>query len=464
VADWDGLRRGLEAAVTPPPLDTLRARRRRRQQRRAIAATCAVALIGTASGVALLGRGSAGHGPGVVAGGTVNRVVLNERYTPPRGDHDYVVTDVDFTGTATGWAIGMRCVDDRCTAATWRTDDGGTTWGPETVVARDVPRTSYGAQDPAGGGVRSIRMVDAHEGFAFNPDLYVTHDGARTWHRARQPSKVAAVTVAGRSVWVTEHGCPADDDCDPVVLAGPLGAPFALRPLTVPPTRGSTLVRRADERHGYLLAFDAPDGPGTLHRTADGGATWQAAVNPCPDARSAALSAGAGRPLLLVCSGDVAAGSRKVHTAPKQAFTSADHGASWRRLPDPPAAGELTDLSAVSATTAYATTLLPARLLVTTDGGATWQPATGTARAGYGYGNLDVAGVRHAWAMGDQGILWRTADGTTWQRLTLPPGGSHATGTPSAPLTPSAPPARSAPAALGPPDPAGPDDRGAFRA
>jgi photosystem II stability/assembly factor-like uncharacterized protein len=124
-----------------------------------------------------------------------------------------------------------------------------------------------------------------------------------------------------------------------------------------------------------------------------------------------------------------------VHHVPKQAFSSVDSGTTWHRLPDPPAAGELTDLTSVSATTAYATTQLPARLLVTTDGGMTWAPAAGSARTGYGYSNVDVADARHAWAMGDQGLLWRTTDGTTWQRLALPPGAPRASLTPR--VTPS---------------------------
>jgi photosystem II stability/assembly factor-like uncharacterized protein len=443
VADWDGLRRGLEGAVSPPPLNALRERRRRRQQRRTIAVTCALVLVGTASGVALLGQRSPRPGANPQAIPTeINRVVHNERFTPPRTDHDYIVTDFDFVSPTTGWAIGISCVDETCAAATWRTDDGGSTWGPEVVVANGVPRDSYKEQDPKGGGARSLRMVDANEGFAFNPDLYVTHDGARTWRRVPQPSKVAGISVAGPSVWVTEHGCATDADCAPAIRSGTVGPAFALRPLRVPATRGSTLVRRTDALHGYLLAFDAPGRtPGTLHRTADGGATWQAAVNPCPGAVFAALSAGAGRPLLAVCSGEVAADDNLVHRVPKQAFSSADRGMTWHRLPDPPEVGELTDLTALSPTTAYATTQLPARLLVTVDGGASWHPANGAALKGYGYSNLDVADATHAWAMGDEGSLWRTTDGTTWQRLTLPPGAPGATGTPSAlPHVRSAPP------------------------
>jgi photosystem II stability/assembly factor-like uncharacterized protein len=295
--------------------------------------------------------------------------------------------------------------------ATWRTGDGGTTWSAPTTVAAAVPRASYAEQDPAGGGARALRMLDERRGYAFNPDLYATADGGRTWERVPQPSKVAGVHVAGSSVWTFQRGCPAVAECD-AVLSAVEGD--ALRPLPLPATRGApAVVRRADERRGYVVSWDAPEGPkAAFRRTADGGRTWTDGTHPCPDATATLISAGAGRPLWLVCT--TPAGT-------KRAFQSTDEGGTWRRLGDPPAAGVVTDFVARSASTAYLTTQVPGQLLVTTDGGATWQTTTGSGK-GYGYGNLDVVDERHAFAMGDAGLLWRTTDGTRWERLALPPG------------------------------------------
>jgi photosystem II stability/assembly factor-like uncharacterized protein len=421
MADWDGLRQSLEAAVQAPPLDALRERRRRRQQRRTAAVASALMLVTIASGATVLGRrGQRDAGrTQAVAGSAIDRVALGDRLPPPRDYADYVVTDVDFVSAADGWAIGLRCRGDACDVATWRTADGGRSWGPEVPVAHGVPRASFAEQDPAGGGARSLRMVDEHEGFAFNPDLYVTHDGARTWQRVAQPSKVAGVQVRGRSAWVFERGCAADDDCDAVLRSGVVGLAFTLHDVRIPRTRGALgVVRRETPELGYLLSWDAPEGPrAALRRTLDGGSTWTDAVNPCPDAGAQSLSAGLGRPLWLVCG--------------RQVQVSADRGATWRRTADLPGTGTVTDLIALSATTAYVTTQQPAALLVTTDGGATWAPAPGSGRSGYGYGNLDVADARHAWAMGDAGLLWRTTDGTTWERLTLPPGAPRASAQPT---------------------------------
>lgn len=419
MADWDGLRHGLEESVVAPPLDTLRQRHKHRQQRRTIAMACAVVMVGGASGFAVLDRATQrDNGPATIA--ILDRVVANETLLPPKDYRDYVVTDADFVTPTTGWALGLRCAGETCDVATFRSVDGGASWERPVDVARAVPRTSFHTEDPAGGAARSIRMVTETTGYAFNPDLYVTRDGARTWSRVPQPSKVQSISVADGSVWVTERGCPAGVDCDVVVLDGVAGGPLSA--VDVPSTGGPATVRRSSLRDGYLLTTS----PASFRRTSDGGVTWRDGEMPCPDATATALSAGPGRPLWLVCS---APGGRR-------AFRSADHGATWTALGAPPADGVVTDLVARSATVAYLATQTPGRLYVTRDGGATWQD-TGAGKA-YGYANVDPVDDTHAFAMGDAGHLWRTTDGTRWERLALPPGASRSTATP-APTTPPAP-------------------------
>lgn len=430
MADWDGLRRDLESAVSPPPLAALRQRRRQRQQRRTIALTCAVAMVGTASGMALLGRGGErdGSGPPLAARPSSRSTIVSGDRQPPLGDHEnHVVTDVDFVSATTGWAIGVRCEDTTCDIATFRTDDGGRTWGVPLDVALRVPRASFHEEDATGGAVRSLKMVDERRGYAFNPDLYVTDDGGETWQRVPQPSKVTSVSVVGESVWVTERGCPRDVDCDVVLRAGTVGGD--LRELDVPETDAAlAIVRRGSATDGYLLTWDGPEEPrAAFHATADGGTTWTPRPHPCPDAGAAALSAWQGRSLWAVCT----------TPAGRQAFQSADGGTTWRLAGLPPGDGEVTDLVATSAQEAYLTLQDPGRLLVTRDGGRTWRPATGIGRA-YGYANLDVVSETRAWAMGDEGQLWRTTDGERWERLALPPRAPAAPAKPAAAAPPDA--------------------------
>lgn len=423
MADWDGLRSDLERGIDMPPFAALRERRRRRQQRRAVAAALSITLVGGAAGLTALGHRESPSPE--AARQSEARVALGDR-VPPKGDYKtYVVTDVDFVSADTGWALGLRCVGDACDVATWRTDDGGRSWGPETPVARHVPRESFTEQDPSGGAVRSLRMVDAREGFAFNPDLYVTHDGAKTWTRVPQPTKVASLGVQDGSVWLLERGCAVDDDCDAVLRTAKVGATFAPVTTAIPATGGAdAIVRRADAKHGYLVTWNGPQDPvAALYRTADGGTTWQPATNPCAGAGGISMSAGRDLPLLMVCT------SQRGRTA----YTSTD-ATAWRRLADPPAAGTVTDLVTVAPGIAYLSTLQPARIYVTTNGGSTWSTARDTNVKAYGFANLDATDPAHVWAMGDAGRLWRTTNGTRWERLPLPPGAPRATALPQVPL------------------------------
>lgn len=412
MADWEAFRSELEGAETrQPPLSALRERRRRRQQRKAIAGTFAVVLVGSATGLAVLGQGARRPGaPGVSA---LDPVVTSTKLPPPPDYTDYVVTDVDFVSAATGWALGLRCQGDRCDVATWRTDDGGGTWGAPVPVATGVPRSTYHDEDPTGGAVRSIRMLDALTGYAYNPDLYVTRDGARTWQRLPRESKVTSVSYAGTSVWVTQRGCPAGADCDVAVSAGPVGGELA--PLDVPATGGAlALVRRGGEDDGYLVAWGGPQGDPSFWRTADGGRRWTRGQVPCADPDAVAMSARGGDSVWLVCSG----GSRT-------AWRSYDSGTTWTRLADPPNDGTVTDL-VPDGDRAYLTTQVPGALHVYDSG--VWQPAS-LPRA-YGFGNVDVPAPDTVFAMGDAGQLWRTGDGQRWTELALPPGGPRRTAPP----------------------------------
>jgi photosystem II stability/assembly factor-like uncharacterized protein len=76
-----------------------------------------------------------------------------------------------FVSAATGYVLGVvtTCPSHRCVAIL-RTTDGGTKW-----VSLGAPPGRYGTT------VSEVRFADPLDGWAFGPDLYVTHDGARTW-------------------------------------------------------------------------------------------------------------------------------------------------------------------------------------------------------------------------------------------------------------------------------------------
>jgi hypothetical protein len=88
---------------------------------------------------------------------------------------------VTFVSASTGWVIGQAGTPGRCANATnpdictsiARTDDAGKTWAGS-------PAPSTTGPDGAS-GVSGIRFLDGVNGWAFGPELWVTHDEAKTW-------------------------------------------------------------------------------------------------------------------------------------------------------------------------------------------------------------------------------------------------------------------------------------------
>src|SRR5436309_2847370 len=63
-------------------------------------------------------------------------------------------------------------------AAMRATTDGGRTW--HTMPA---PHAEVGMWDPGTGSrrVQELRFANTKDGWAFNPSLFATHDGGKTW-------------------------------------------------------------------------------------------------------------------------------------------------------------------------------------------------------------------------------------------------------------------------------------------
>ncbi|MGO8890094.1 MAG: hypothetical protein ACLP8X_41675, partial [Streptosporangiaceae bacterium] len=86
-------------------------------------------------------------------------------------------TSVTFVGAGTGWVIGQagtpgHCASQYCTSVAL-TNDAGRTWA-------GVPAPLTGAPDGAT-GVSQIRFLNLKDGWAFGPELWVTHTGGQTW-------------------------------------------------------------------------------------------------------------------------------------------------------------------------------------------------------------------------------------------------------------------------------------------
>ena len=107
----------------------------------------------------------------------------------PRG---FTPASVTFVSLQTGWVLGATCTT--CTVSLLRTRDGGRTW-----ASIPAPPTSLA---PGGSkGVRKVRFADLNNGWVFDPDLWVTHDGGSHWVRSTLavggPPGVSDLAAAG---------------------------------------------------------------------------------------------------------------------------------------------------------------------------------------------------------------------------------------------------------------------------
>lgn len=90
-----------------------------------------------------------------------------------------------FTAIGTGrwWLLGTApCSTPPCTSVL-RTDNGG-----QSFVGTPAPRTSR---------VSQLRFANAADGFAYDSQLWVTHDAGASWHQVRLGGAVTEMATAG---------------------------------------------------------------------------------------------------------------------------------------------------------------------------------------------------------------------------------------------------------------------------
>ena len=249
---------------------------------------------------------------------------------------DFEPVSVTFVSASRGWVVGSATCDGAPCAVIAATTDGGLTWAripaPDTKVVSGSAATS---------GVRGLRFASALDGWAFGPDLWVTHDGGDTWDRESLPGGGAPQVMALEAAAGTVHVAFWSGG-DPLIriASGPTtGNALQLSPTTVAigagPVPATQIVLHGSA--GWLVQ---------VNRDVVGGArlvggTWQPWQPPCLDTAGPGwLAASSATSLVAACDIGLWSTPEGVHL-----FTSGDGGATFTE-----AAGTL-PISALSGVT-----------------------------------------------------------------------------------------------------------------
>jgi hypothetical protein len=317
-------------------------------------------------------------------------------------------TSVTFIGQNTGAVIGQAGTPghcgppnpDDCTSLA-ATSDYGTTWYGVSAPVTGAPDGSS--------GVSQLRFLNAHDGWAFGPELWVTHDGGASWTREQTHGmRVTALETAGDRAFAVFASCAGTGadyaaGCSSFALyssqaesnawhpvPGPPGG--SLRPLVPAASSASASLVLAGTAGGtgYLLAPS-----GELLRGPLTGAAWTVvsplvagsqvqclpgAPGPGGQPAGSLLAANADK-LVLVCTGAI---NRAADMQTKLVVESTDGGARWSTAGAAPRIG-IARSFAIQAQDNLMVMATDAGIYRSGDGGKSWhraQPGPGGAATG----------------------------------------------------------------------------------
>ena len=355
-------------------------------------------------------------------------------FTEPSGPvpANFAPVSVTFVSTSHAWVIGQAGTPGQCANPTnpyictsvAHTGNGGRTW------AGGPAPTTTGPDGPA--GVSGIRFLDGVNGWAFGPELWVTHDAGNHWAKiGTGGQRVTDLEAAGNRAYALFARCSGTNaasfayGCTSYTLMTatadsnqwtPVGG--ATNGLTSQGAAATGVIALIGTT-GYLVAPD-----GTLYSGPLGGTWQQAGTMPCRpgtpqanglpgDALIALISA---TRLATFCAGPTPTAAPKV-------YTSSDSGATWALAGDwAQVSGQYypTSIAATSSGTLLLTTIRGIYLL--TQGAAHWaaSSATGAPPGGFSYVGMTTSeqGVALPFSTSRHEI-WMTFDGgRTWTPAT----------------------------------------------
>jgi photosystem II stability/assembly factor-like uncharacterized protein len=349
------------------------------------------------------------------------------------------VNEIRFQSARDGWISARQCTTLECHTGIWRTQDGGATWTPlpdpfgggeffavttdslllgvnqidgpaANVAILDLKAATWSAAESAARQpFWSIHFADRGHGYALAYGrLLVTDDGGATWARGTAPSLFDSISVSGvGTVWgatiCCNGGAPIHRSVDGGKTWQPLSVPFSAV--------------------SVIQAFGAQDAIATtaegLFATGDGGSSWRR-IESIPLFSESVTFIDPEDAWTLHCD---------EHTCVDSFRVTSDNGDTWETRPLPPGA---TISQFLTSEIGWATRLdcpgtgidCSTVIFSSNDGGRTWDEA---GRVEASLANVTFVGPARGWAIsydraGGISIVATTDGGRTWARETVADG------------------------------------------
>ena len=288
----------------------------------------------------------------------------------------FAAASVTFVSPEEAFVLGTApCAKAPCTSIL-RTQDRGASWrGLPAPVAPLAAR-----YEVAGPAVWGIRFASPSHGFVFGNGLWETTDGGEHWASAVSPgSSIESLEVIDGQVLAVVSTCTPNGGC------GQTGT-LMRRALA----GGGWQVVKQLADHGAIATrarvAAVLDG-GNVIVTANGGISTATRATPCRAEginAPAAMAVTSPNGLALLCAGNGAAGS-----VDKTVYVSDDLGAHWTKAGSPSQHGDPEGISAASTSQLVVAAASGASMLYySADGGAQWSTAYYAGDGGLGFNDL----------------------------------------------------------------------------
>jgi photosystem II stability/assembly factor-like uncharacterized protein len=333
-----------------------------------------------------------------------------------------ILDDLSWISNTHGWALVGQSQCETCSSPVLTTTNGGASW---TQVG-SLPSIKCGATCGANGpGASHIRFANADDGYAFDPDLFVTTDQGRSWSQEKGP-QVTALEIVGSNVIrlsFSHSGCPGP--CDVSVDEATVGS-LSWRQLFAVPMQGDSdavqLVRQGPD-DVYVAVFQNPAGGAQsaqtfLYLSHDGGTTWNPRSDPCgysgpAENDTVSMAAAPGGVLAALC-------ITRIGTGPDFVTVSSNGGTTFAATAPLPAENDYHLIAVTSADDIFVATALDSGsrqfLEASSDGGSRWaRVANGglpdPALASFDPGFLGFESSNVGRWVGSLKDIWTTTDG-----------------------------------------------------